>query len=85
MTTDKIIRAQEKAESEVAQALIQARKDGAKQYNRVLTDNLGKPTYMDDEDGRQTVYKHQSVSEAIQKANSETIAQNTKERGSEDE
>lgn len=51
----------------------EARIDGAKAYNRVLTDNLGKPTYMDDTDGRHTVYKQLWVSEAVQKANQATI------------
>lgn len=51
----------------------EARIEGAQHYNRVLTNNLGKPTYMTDEYGMGTVYEQQRVSAAIQKANTETI------------
>jgi hypothetical protein len=64
-------------ESLVEAKVAEARVEGAHQYNRTLTNNLGKPTYMNDEDSRHAVYKQAWISEAIRAANDEAHLDST--------
>lgn len=50
-----------------------ARVDGAKAYNVVLTNNLGKCEYTEIDGGMAGVYRQEIVGEAIREANRQTI------------
>lgn len=57
------------AKQSLIRLLVRERVEGGQGYNRAFTGALGKPTYMNDEDGRQTVYKQEWVSAAVREAN----------------
>lgn len=57
--------------------IIRARLDGAKQYNRVITDSLpSKPEYVEIDGVMVGIYRQAEVGEAIGKANSYCITNN---------
>lgn len=55
----------------------EAKRDGAKDYNRVLTDNLGQCEYTAVDAGVVAIYRQEVVGSAIRKANDKTIMTTT--------